>query len=312
MAAEILLGEVVGRVLGVITDAIEKARKFKPELEKLKSTLESITPNIKAIVKSNENLDRPKQETEKLIGLLRNAEELVRKCSKQKKWYSFKKITLADDLIELNESIKNYCMVDLQVQDIRDGKEVLELVHSIKEIVSGNEQVGGVFNRVKSNEIYGPSSVPDLREKTYGLDAPMKELRTELLKVDGKQVIVVSAPGGAGKTTLVKKLCADDQVKVQETAKLKEEMAKGMELVLKCSEVKCCCFKRVNYADKLIKQNQCIERICKIDMLTQLLRDNKEILEQVEDNQDIGVLNSYTNTIDNRKQNLEASGRYRG
>ncbi|KAK3222840.1 hypothetical protein Dsin_009865 [Dipteronia sinensis] len=217
MAAEIvggaLLEEVFGRALGVTTDAIKKVRKFKPELEKLESTIESMTPNIQAIVKSNENLDRPKQETEKLIELLRNAEELVRKCSKQKKWYSFKKITLADDLTELSESIKNYCIVDLQVQDIRDGREVLEVVHSIKKIVSGNEQVGGVFNLVNNEEIYGPSSVPDLREKTYGLDAPMKELRTELLKVDGKQVIVVSAPGGAGKTTLVKKLCADDQVK---------------------------------------------------------------------------------------------------
>ncbi|KAK1588713.1 hypothetical protein Q3G72_026312 [Acer saccharum] len=208
-----LLGAVFGEVLEVVTDSIRKARKFKPQLEKLKSTLESITPTIQEIVKLNENLDRPKQETEKLIRLLRDAEELVHKCSKQKKWYSVKKIIRADDLIKLNESIKSYCTVVLQVQSARDGLEVLEVVNSIKTIVSGNEQVGGVFNRVKIDEIDGPCSVPDLREKTPGLDVPMKELRTELLKDDGMQVIVVSAPGGAGKTTLVKKLCADDQVK---------------------------------------------------------------------------------------------------
>ncbi|KAK2657401.1 hypothetical protein Ddye_010453 [Dipteronia dyeriana] len=204
------LGAVFGEVLRLVTDSIRKSHKFKPELEKLKSTLESITPIIQEIVKLNENLDRPKQETEKLIGLLRDAEELIHKCSKQKKWNSVKKIIRADDLIKLNESIKDYCIVVLQVQSIRNGKEVLERLNKIS---SGNEQVGGVFNGVKNDEIYGPCSVPDLREKTPGLDAPMKELRTELLKDDGMQVIVVSAPGGAGKTTLVKKLCADDKVK---------------------------------------------------------------------------------------------------
>ncbi|KAK0605991.1 hypothetical protein LWI29_032922 [Acer saccharum] len=207
------LGAVFGEVLRLVTDSIQKARKFKPQLEELKSTLEYITLNIQEIVKLNEKLDRPKQETEKLIVLLRNAEELVHKCSKQKKWYSVKKITLADDLIKVNESIKKYCTVDMQVQSTRDGKETLEGVKTIIKIVSGNEHVGGVFNRVKIDEIDGPCSVTDLQEETPGLDAPLKELRTELLKDDGMQVIVVSAPGGAGKTTLVKKLCADDKVK---------------------------------------------------------------------------------------------------
>ena len=208
-----ILGAVFGEVSRLVTDSIRKARKFKPQLEELKSTLEYITPTIQEIVKLNENLDRPRQETEKLIVLLRNAEELVHKCSKQRKWYSVKKIKLVYDLIKLNGSIKTYCTVDMQVQSTRDGKEVLERVNTMMKMLSGNEQVGRVFNRVKIDEIDEPCSVPDLREKTPGLDAPMKELRTELLKDEGMQVIVVSAPGGAGKTTLVQKLCADDQVK---------------------------------------------------------------------------------------------------
>ena len=77
-------------------------------------------------------------------------------------------------------------------------------------MLSINEKGVGVFNPVG---IDGPCSVPDSLASTPGLDVPMKELRTELLKDDGMQVIVVSAPGGAGKTTLIKKLCADDQVK---------------------------------------------------------------------------------------------------
>ncbi|KAK0604010.1 hypothetical protein LWI29_011152 [Acer saccharum] len=62
------------------------------------------------------------------------------------------------------------------------------------------EGVNEVFNQV---EIDGPCSAPDPPESTPGLEAPMKELRTELVKNDGIQVIVVTALGGAGKTTLV-------------------------------------------------------------------------------------------------------------
>ena len=85
----------------------------------------------------------------------------------------------------------------MQTQLARDSKKMLEGVNE-------------VFNQV---EIDGPCSAPDPPESTPGLEAPMKELRTELVKNDGIQVIVVTALGGAGKTTLVKKLCADDQVK---------------------------------------------------------------------------------------------------
>ncbi|KAI9165358.1 hypothetical protein LWI28_012542 [Acer negundo] len=59
----------------------------------------------------------------------------------------------------------------------------------------------------------------------------------------------------------------------QETARLKEELIKGTELVRKCSEVKCCCFKKVNYADKLIQLNQSIERFIKVNMQKQLPPD---------------------------------------
>ncbi|RVW57600.1 putative disease resistance protein [Vitis vinifera] len=45
-----------------------------------------------------------------------------------------------------------------------------------------------------------------------GLDVPLKELKRRLF-TDGESRIVVSAPGGCGKTTLAKRLCHDQQVK---------------------------------------------------------------------------------------------------
>ncbi|KAK0606281.1 hypothetical protein LWI29_036105 [Acer saccharum] len=204
------LGAVFGEVLKVVTDAIHKAYKFKSELEELKSTLESITPTLQEIEKLNGVLDIPERETAKLRKEMIKGAKLVRQSSKMKRFCFFNRVNYADKIIKLKKSIESFCNVNLQTQMARDNKRILLGVDSMVKMLSINEKGVGVSNRV---EIDGPCSVPDSLASTPGLDVPMKELRTELLKDDGMQVIVVSAPGGAGKTTLIKKLCADDQVK---------------------------------------------------------------------------------------------------
>ncbi|KAK3222819.1 hypothetical protein Dsin_009844 [Dipteronia sinensis] len=194
------LGAVFGEVLNVVKDAICKAYKFKSELEELKSTLESITPTLQEIDKFNGVLDIPGPETAKLRKDMIKGAKLVCESSKVKRFSFFDRVNYADKIIKLKKSIETFCNVNMQIQMARDNKRILVEVDTMVKM----------FNRV---EIDGPCSVPDSLASTPGLDVPMKELRTELLKDDGMQVIVVSAPGGAGKTTLIKKLCADDKVK---------------------------------------------------------------------------------------------------
>ncbi|KAI9165943.1 hypothetical protein LWI28_023297 [Acer negundo] len=196
LKGEAMLGAVFGELLKVVTDAKNKSQEYESELEKLKATLESIAPIIQETETLNIALNIPEQETAKLKEELIKGTELVRKCS-EVKCCCFKRVNYSDKLIKLNQSIERFIKVNMQTQMARDNKKMLEGVNE-------------VFNQV---EIDGPCSPPDPPASTPGLDAPMKELRTELVKDDGMQVIVVSAPGGAGKTTLVKKLCADDQVK---------------------------------------------------------------------------------------------------
>jgi hypothetical protein len=47
---------------------------------------------------------------------------------------------------------------------------------------------------------------------TVGLDVPLKVLKSQLLK-EKEQQLLVTAPGGCGKTTLVTMLCQDKQIK---------------------------------------------------------------------------------------------------
>lgn len=58
----------------------------------------------------------------------------------------------------------------------------------------------------------GLYSIPKPLDHIVGLNAPMEELKGMLLK-DGVQVVVISAPGGCGKTVLAEMLCNDKQIR---------------------------------------------------------------------------------------------------
>ncbi|KAK0606005.1 hypothetical protein LWI29_033088 [Acer saccharum] len=248
--ADTALGAVFAELLKVVTHVISISVKFKSELEKLKSTLESITPLIQETETLNIAHIIPVQETAKLKDELIKGMELVRKCS-EVKCSCFRRVNYADKLVKLNQTIERICRVDMLTQLIRDNKKILmkveemgvnmqtelirdnkkileqveemgvniqtELIRDNKKILEQVEEIGkkidrdgGVSIRVKFD---GPCLVPDPPEITPGLDAPLKELRTELVKDEGMQVIVVSAPGGVGTTTLVKKQCEDNEIK---------------------------------------------------------------------------------------------------
>jgi ATP/maltotriose-dependent transcriptional regulator MalT len=56
-------------------------------------------------------------------------------------------------------------------------------------------------------------AVPELPHLTVGLEAPLEELKRKILHDGRVPMIVVTAPGGCGKTTLATKFCQDQQVK---------------------------------------------------------------------------------------------------
>lgn len=204
------LGAVFGELLRAVVEANIKTVMFKALLKQLNSTLLSVTPIIKEIEKLNRVLDRPRHEIDKFIRKLEQGEQLVRKCSTIR-LNCFKRIFYAHKLQKLDASIVRFFQVDMVAQVARDTKETLVKVNEIHSIFTrpdGKENASGF----KPFKIIGACSVPDPPEITPGLDVPLEELKMDLFK-KGMQVIVVSAPGGSGKTTLVKKLCKDDKVK---------------------------------------------------------------------------------------------------
>eukprot|EP00261_Vitis_vinifera_P035364 XP_019076607.1 PREDICTED: probable disease resistance protein At5g66890 isoform X1 [Vitis vinifera] len=197
MALELVGGAALGAVFETlftaVVDASNKATQFESSLKKLEETLKSINPSILEMKKLNDQLDHPKEELEKLIQILKDGEKLIHECSKVSCCNYFKKWRYANKIKALDGSLLNFFQVELQAILLRSSTQVLVLLKSKK------------FS-------LGSCEATDPPAFMVGLDVPLKELKRRLF-TDGESRIVVSAPGGCGKTTLAKRLCHDQQVK---------------------------------------------------------------------------------------------------
>ncbi|XP_017979434.1 PREDICTED: probable disease resistance protein At5g66900 [Theobroma cacao] len=218
MAAAILgeavLGAVFGELLKAVVEASKTATQFRDVLAELKSTLSSIQPTIKAIESLNIRYDR-EHETKPLMEIISRGEKLVQQCVKIHRWNFSKKTCYTNKLRGLKEELKHFCEINMQTQQTRDIKEVFynveQLAGEVRRLsskgASGSDN--GTFSEVA---VVGSCEPPKPQGEVVGFDAPLTELKMKLFK-DGVSVIVVSAQGGSGKTTLVQELCRDEGVK---------------------------------------------------------------------------------------------------
>ncbi|KAF5736110.1 hypothetical protein HS088_TW14G00244 [Tripterygium wilfordii] len=205
-------GLVFDQLFRTVSNIVQKPMMYSSNLERMKATLTSITSIAKEIDGFNKVLDRRKEEVEQLMTIIKEGEELVLKCAKIKRWNLYKKSRYADKLRELEEALVSFCQMAMQFQQTRDQKETLLEVKDLRmdlRRLSSKESNGGFCSQAGFMGMCNPTKQT---ESTIGLDVPLEELKWQLFK-DGEQVIVVSAPGGSGKTTLAKMLCYDEDVK---------------------------------------------------------------------------------------------------
>ncbi|RXI07214.1 hypothetical protein DVH24_026350, partial [Malus domestica] len=92
-----------------------------------------------------------------------------------------------------------------------------ETLAAAKEILAAVQKNGSVGNKdnvviQKQEGFHDLGSVPELPHVTVGLDEPLRYLKKMLLKGDFS-MLVLTATGGCGKTTLATKFCQDKDVK---------------------------------------------------------------------------------------------------
>ena len=129
----------------------------------------------------SKQLDSPEAETKGLIEEMKKGAKLVRKCPKIRLWNY---VYYSDKLNKLDETILRFFQVDLQVKNTRNGLRVKNTRNGLRvqntrfgllPTSSETRGLSGVTPRVSC-------AVSKTREFIVGLDMPLKELKTLLLK----------------------------------------------------------------------------------------------------------------------------------
>ncbi|OWM66230.1 hypothetical protein CDL15_Pgr013447 [Punica granatum] len=217
--ADLVSGAVLGAAFGELFAAVKAAVKttalFQSRLRSLESTLQDTEPIIKEIDSLNILLDRSNEEMKRLYDLLKNGKILVEK-SLRIKMNLYKRYRYSCQLEDLGVDILKFFQFYTIVIS-RDNKEVLVKVNDIREAIRKlglmlEDVLSGKGTRSVGAGGFGSCAVPKTPELVVGLNVSIRQLKNQLLD-GGVSLMVVSAPGGCGKTTLVTTLCLDEEIK---------------------------------------------------------------------------------------------------
>jgi hypothetical protein len=122
-------------------------------------------------------------------------------------------------LLNLEKDIRDHISSVLQLQEVGDTKGVSSGVRQLSDQFGKLSMTLSNGSRVDSSKSYsntilaGVCSPPLLKVDPVGLKIPLSDLEIKLLNDETSQHIVLSAPGGCGKTTLATALCQHGNVK---------------------------------------------------------------------------------------------------
>ncbi|KAI3921195.1 hypothetical protein MKW98_012765 [Papaver atlanticum] len=165
-----LLGAVVSELLKAVLRAKAKATSFKPYLEKLTITLESVIPKVEEIKRLDDD-ERMRTDSQKgpelnrLIMLLREGTILVQKCSEVQSWNYISKKKYWGKIQELDNDLIRFFQVDAQAAMWLDVGKILCMVNNfdqqLKQLSTERENGSSSNNGAGARD--GDGGVNDLK-----------------------------------------------------------------------------------------------------------------------------------------------------
>ncbi|KAF8112165.1 hypothetical protein N665_0066s0040 [Sinapis alba] len=207
-------GALVSEALKLLITEAKKYKSFKPLSKDLVSTMTRLLPMTLKIDSMRNELDHSAAELQELRDTIQQARLLIHKFPTVR---FYNKPKYARKIEKTNKAMAKFCGVDLQFLQYRDQLELSVVVGNI------DDKLEGLSKRMDSLSVVVvvplPAftdhlcSVPKLDKVPVGLDWPMMDLKKRFVDNNSVATLVVSAPPGCGKTTLVTHLCHDLYVK---------------------------------------------------------------------------------------------------
>ncbi|XP_012073439.2 probable disease resistance protein At5g66900 [Jatropha curcas] len=201
--------EAVRGLLKAVEDAKEEINTYGTIFERMESTLKSIIRITERIEGFDGVFGDSAEEAVRLIVDIKNGKVLVRHCSSVRRRLCpccFKAPDCREDLTQLLNSVE-------RLFSLIQARETSNALNITEEMTIPKFTDGDIHRKEKVKEIVFSRMSNKVPELVVGLDAsPLMEIKEKLFE-DHQSVIVLSAPGGYGKTTLAKIICQDEEVK---------------------------------------------------------------------------------------------------
>lgn len=206
---KVVLGKVIDELMvKPIGDEVKKVTGFGDILKVVKSILILIGPTVHEIKLRSGERNPPVEESESLIQLFEKGEKLIQEHSRSH--WLVNDLIYAGKITAFYESLLRFFQFYIPLENYKMQKENLAVLQSQLKPETGQLGGNGVSGEIRqSGDCYAPEPPPAFM--MVGLDS-LRKLKT-LVFEDDATVIVVTGPGGCGKTTLVQELCRDRNVK---------------------------------------------------------------------------------------------------
>ncbi|XP_008241545.1 PREDICTED: probable disease resistance protein At5g66900 [Prunus mume] len=205
----LVVGSALGAAFEILFSAVLKAKStanmFQTHLGNLNATLDSLKPVIKQLESANRLVPLEKS-LENFTTKMEEGKKLVDECCEVWRIDLIKQHKYTGKIEALDDSLHRL----LSILSVQLGSHSAMMLH----------RIGGNVVAQNKNQIGVRCAVPPLPLVIVGLDAPLDDLEMKLLGDGTESILVLTAAGGCGKTTLATMFCHDPRVK----AKFKENI----------------------------------------------------------------------------------------
>lgn len=239
--SSLVVGSVAGAVVSELLRAVIEEAKMVVAFKSVSTELASKMNKVRLAFIEIETLQGGAEELKELKDIIIEARVLVRKCSKVKGWNLPAKAKYTRKVEVINKKLLEFCQIQLQLIIYRnqrlmmrkmgihqcsgDGAELSARPYNLYDnlpedkLMAIKSHLESIKKELEVLSVSPPDLFPvpkiDTLRRLFGLDLPLMEVKKKLLDDDDDPVasLVVSAPPGCGKTTLVTQLCHDDEIK---------------------------------------------------------------------------------------------------